>query len=82
VGGAVPQHIESVFLVDPHGLDGIAVGEPVGEVAELAVDPRDNDAPVVAEHVGRGRLLWHRSLASGDVHGDLGRHGLSLVVHG
>ncbi len=74
VGGAVPQDVEPVLLGRGHRLDGVAVGEDVGEVAELAVDPGDEDRPVVAEEVAGRRLLRHRSLASGDVDGDLGRH--------
>ena len=77
---AVPQHIEAVLLLRGHGLDDIAVDHDVGEVAQLAVDARDEDGALTLEQVGGGRLLRHLSLAPGDGDGDRGRHGaLSLV---
>ena len=63
VGGAVPQHVEAVLLCGGHRLDGVAVGEHVGEVAQLTVDARDEDGAVALEQLGGGRLLRHRSLA-------------------
>ena len=70
----VAQDVQAVLLVDPHGLDSVSVGEDVREVAQLAVDPRHHDGPVLGEEVSSRRLLGHRSLAPGDVDGDLRRH--------
>ena len=75
VRGGVPQDVESVGAVDGNGFDDVPVVEHVGQVDELVADPRDDDAAVVREEVGRGRALRHRSLVSGDGHADLGRHG-------
>ena len=47
----------------------------VEEVAQLAVDARDDDGAVTLEELTRRRLLRDRSLASGDGDGDLCRHG-------
>ena len=52
VGGAVPQHVQAVLLLRGHGLDGVAVGEHVRQVAQLAVDPGDERRP---GHRRRGR---------------------------
>ena len=82
VGGAVPQHVEAVLLLRGDRLDGVAVGEHVREVAQLAVDPGDQDRPVALEQVAGSRLLRHRSLVSSDVDGDLGRHAVVLLAMG
>ena len=75
VGGRVAQHVEAVLLRRGHRLDDVAVGQHVREVAQLAVDPGDEHAAVTLEQLAGGGLLRHRSLAPGDVDGDLGRHG-------
>ena len=75
VRGGVPQDVEAVGAVDGDRFDDVPVVEHVGQVDELVADPRDDDAAVVREEVGRGRALRHRSLVSGDGHADLGRHG-------
>ena len=54
--------------------DDVTVGDGGGEVAQLAVDPGDEHLPPTLEEVTRGRPRVHRSLVSGDGHGDLGRH--------
>jgi hypothetical protein len=55
--------MQPVGLVDPHRLDDVAVGQRVGQVAQLAVDPGHDDRPVGPEQVGRGSPLSDRSLA-------------------
>ena len=75
VGGRVAQHGEAVLAVDGHGLDDVAVGEHVEEVAQLAVDAgHDDGAASPSKSVAGRRLLRDRSLASGDGDGDLCRH--------
>ncbi len=83
VGGRVAQHGEPVRRVDGHRLDRVAVGQDVGEIDEPVVDARHDDGSVATrqlEEVARGRALGHRSLAPGDGHGDLGRHGGALLT--
>ena len=74
VRGRVAQHVEAVLLPRGHRLDDVAAGQHVREVAQLAVDPGDEHAAVTLEQLAGGGLLRHRSLAPGDVDGDLGRH--------
>ena len=74
VRGRVAQHVEAVLLARGHRLDDVAAGQHVREVAQLAVDPGDEHAAVTLEQLAGGGLLRHRSLAPGDVDGDLGRH--------
>ena len=78
VGARVPKDGQPVRRVDGHRLDGIAVGQRVGQVAKLAVDPRHDDGPVTVEQLARRGLLRDRSLAAGDGHGDAGGHGRLL----
>ncbi|OPZ53169.1 MAG: hypothetical protein BWY91_02046 [bacterium ADurb.BinA028] len=80
VGARVAQHLQPVGVVDAHRLDGVAVGEDMGQVAKLTVDPGNDDRSVIGEQVGGGSRLRDRSLVSGDGHGDAGRHcGLPAV---
>ena len=72
------QHVETVLLLRRHRLDDVALGDLVGQVAQLAVDPGDEHRPVPLEEVRRSSPPVHRSLVSGDVDGDLGRHGMLL----
>ena len=74
VRGRVAQHVEAVLLGRGDRLDDVAVGQHVREVAQLAVDPGDQHGAVALEQLAGGGLLRHRSLAPGDVDGDLGRH--------
>ena len=80
VGGGVAQHVEAVLLGGGHRLDDVAVGEHVREVAQLAVDPRHQHTALALEQLAGGGLLRHRSLAPGDVDGDLGSHEEGLLV--
>ncbi len=72
VGAGVAQHREAVVAADVDALDDVAVGQLAGQVDELAVDPGDDDAPVVGEEVGGRRARRYRSLDSGDGYGQLG----------
>ena len=45
VRGGVPQDGQAVLGVDGHRLDDVAVGEDVGQVAQLAVDAGDDARP-------------------------------------
>jgi len=79
VRARVPQHVQSVLAVDAHRLDGVAVCDDVREVDQLAADAGDDDLALSVEEVTGGRPGRHRSLASGDVDGDLGGHAQVLL---
>ena len=51
VGGGVPQDVEAVGRVDGDRLDGVAVAQLVGEVAELAADAGGDDVRLVGEQL-------------------------------
>ena len=48
VGAGVPQHRQTLVGVDGHGLDDVAVGQRVRQVAQLAVHAGDDDRRVAA----------------------------------
>ncbi len=53
VRGGVAHHPQAVLAVDHDGLDDIALGEAVVEIAQLAVHARHHD-PAVVEQLARG----------------------------
>ena len=68
------QHGPAVLGVRCDGLERVALGDGVGQVLELARDPRDDDGPV-REQLGRGGAVGDRPLleaAVGLADGDLG----------
>jgi hypothetical protein len=54
------------------GFDDVTVDKRVGQVAELPVDPGDDDVAFAPEQVRRCGLLSDRSLVSGDDNADAG----------
>ncbi len=78
VGARVAQHIQAVGRADIDAFDDIAVGEGMGQVTQFAVDPGHHDPSFVGKQLCSGRAGVHRSLVSGDGHGEFGRHDGSL----
>ena len=80
MSGGVTEDGEALGGIDAHGLDDIAITQCRGQVAQLAVDPSDdNPAPIgddVASGSPFGDLGRPRSIGGDD--GD-GRHGSSPV---
>jgi hypothetical protein len=82
VSGRVPQHRQAVRRVHAHRLDGVAVGELMSEVTQLAADPGDDHGvrpfgrkpTLLEQQLARRRPRGHRQLVAGDGHGDLGGH--------
>ncbi len=73
VRGRVAQDVAAVLAVDGHALDHVAVGELVGEVAQVAGDPRGHDRGVVLEELPglgtrrHGPLLTLTGVDEGDL---------------